>query len=124
MEYVPIYTPGSLSESAFIESLIIDNGVRYYINNEVLSRLYVPQGPWRRAIYVHPKDYLLGRELLKDLLIDKPIPQKVLDQISEEETAPVEMSAEDKEASRYRIITISLLVVFAFYVLYKISSAG
>jgi hypothetical protein len=124
MEYVPLYTPGDLSETVFIESLLMDNGVRYFIQNEVLSRIYVPLGPWQRKFFVHPKDYLLARELLKDLLIDKPIPQNILDQISEEDTAPVEMSAEDKEASRYRFITISLLAVFAFYMIYKISASG
>jgi hypothetical protein len=124
MEYVPLYTPGDLSETAFIESLLMDNGVRYFIQNEILTRIYGQLGLTQRKIYVHPKDYLLARELLKDLLIDKPIPQKILDQIAKEDTAPVEISQEDREASRYRFFTISLLVAFAFYVLYKINSAG
>ncbi len=124
MEYVPLYSPGSLSESAFIESLLMDNGVRYFVHSENITRIYGQLALNQRRIYVHPKDYLLARELLKDLLTDKPIPKTILDQISEEDTAPVEMSKEDKEASRYRMITISLLVLFAFYMLYKITSAG
>ena len=120
MEYVPLYSPGSLSESAFIESLFMDNGVRYFIQNEVLTRIYGQLGLTQRKIYVHPKDYLLARELLKDLLKDEPIPEYILDRISKEETAPDWMSAVDKEQSRYRFYTICLLVAFVLYMLYKI----
>jgi len=124
MEYVPLYSPGSLSESAFIESLFMDNGVRYNIPSENVTRMYGQLALNQRSIYVHPKDYLLARELLKDLLKDEPIPEYILDRISKEETAPDWMSAVDKEQSRYRFYTICLLIAFVFYVLYKISVAG
>ncbi len=124
MEYLPLYSPGSQSESAFIESLLMDNGIHYYINNEILSRLYVPQGPWRRAIYVQTKDYLRARELLKDILKDEPIPEYISERISKEETAPAGMSAVDREQSRYRLYTICLLAAFVLYMLYKIATGG
>ena len=124
MEYVPIYSPGSLGESAFIESLLIDNGVRYFIHNENLSRIYGMLSLDQREFYVHPKDYLIARELLKDFLIDKPIPPKILDQIGEEDVMPVEESKEDKEARLYRFVTISILTFFALYFIYKILSAN
>ncbi|HEY3347357.1 MAG TPA: hypothetical protein VGK71_07010, partial [Nitrospirota bacterium] len=63
-------------------------------------------------------------KLLKNLLIDEPIPQKILDQIAEEDTYPIEMSPEDQETARYRFFTISLLIAFALYMLYKIFIAG
>ena len=95
---------------------------RYFVHNDITARMYGGLALAQRNFYIHPKDYIAARELLKDLLIDRPIPQNILDQISEEDTPPVEMSKEDREASRYRFFTISLLAIFAFYVLYKISA--
>ena len=121
MEYVPIYTPGSVGESAFLESLLSGNGIRYFIHNDNTARIYGSLGLTQRSIYVHPRDYVAARELLKDLLIDKPIPQNILNQI-EVENFPEKVSPEDTEASYYQIITVAFLIMFLLFFLYKINS--
>jgi len=120
MEYQPLYTPGSLSESAFIESLLGASGIRYFIKNDNFARMYPGT---QRTFYVHPDDYIAAREVLKELQRE-PIPPEVLEQLSVIEP-PLERSTPEQDAeSRSRIFGITVLVILACYTVYKIISSG
>jgi len=65
LEFVPLYSPTNLGESAFIESLLKYGGIRYYVHGEVSSRMYPQLSLNQRTIYVHHDDFDAAKALLE-----------------------------------------------------------
>jgi hypothetical protein len=67
MEYVPLYSPGNVGESIFIESLLKANNIHYFIQNEMGSQ-YVIATYGQSTFYVNPNDFALAHKLLEEHL--------------------------------------------------------
>ncbi len=118
MEYVPLYSPADLGESAFIESLLKSGNVRYYIHGEVSTRVYPQLSLNQRTFYVHPADFRSAYAMLQDFIggDTQELPDVLFGE--EEETltdAAVSRPKTDAERFPYWFI-----VLLGGYVIYKL----
>ena len=75
MEYKLLYSPRDIAESAFVESLLNEAGIRYFIKNEMASGMYPSLALDQRSIFVHPEDYENAARLMEDLQESIPNPE-------------------------------------------------